>query len=157
MANGLLGVIGSKIAHLLADNDRSSIVPGTNLYVDIGARSRQEVLAMGVARGHRRSDKLHRQPHRIEAAVGPLHGTRPQRPGRGAVLLTLLERTHDAPPPVTLILVFSVQEEVGLRGVQALTRHLQGDVALTLAITAVDDTPEFSSTHLQLGAGPPSR
>ncbi|GGO31916.1 peptidase M42 [Deinococcus humi] len=148
----LLGIIGSKSAHLLGDNDRSSIVPYAHLYVDIGARSREEVISMGVAIGDPVGfvgslTELGHQTGRYTAhALDDRAGC--------AVLLTLLERYEDTPPPVTLILVFSVQEEIGLRGVQALARHLQSDVALALDMTAADDTPEFSSPHLQLGAGP---
>ncbi|CAM4132486.1 M42 family metallopeptidase [Deinococcus marmoris] len=148
----LLGIIGIKSAHLLNDADRTSVVPYANLYVDIGARSRQEVLDMGVAVGDPVGfvgslTELGRQSGRYTAhALDDRAGC--------AVLLTLLERFHGTPPPVTLVLVFSVQEEVGLRGASALARHLQADVALALDMTAADDTPEFSGPHLQLGAGP---
>ncbi|OLV16276.1 M42 family metallopeptidase [Deinococcus marmoris] len=148
----LLGVIGTKSAHLLGDADRANIVPYASLYVDLGARSRQEVLDMGVAVGDPVGfvgslTELGRQTGRYTAhALDDRAGC--------AVLLTLLERFHETPPPVTLVLVFSVQEEVGLRGVSALARHIQADVALALDMTAADDTPEFSGPHLQLGAGP---
>ena len=148
----LLGIIGTKSAHLLGDDDRSSAVPCASLYVDIGARSRQEVLDMGVAVGDPVGfvgslTELGRQTGRYTAhALDDRAGC--------AVLLTLLERFLETPPPVTLVMVFSVQEEVGLRGAQALARHLQGDVALALDMTAADDTPEFAGPHLHLGAGP---
>ncbi|MDV6376556.1 M42 family metallopeptidase [Deinococcus arenicola] len=148
----LLGIIGTKSAHLLGDSDRASVVPYASLYVDIGARSRQEVSDMGVAVGDPVGfvgslTELGRQSGRYTAhALDDRAGC--------AILLTLLERFHETPPPVTLVLVFSVQEEVGLRGASALARHLEGDVALALDMTAADDTPEFSSPHLQLGAGP---
>lgn len=148
----VLGVIGTKSAHLLGDADRANVVPYASLYVDVGARSRQEVLEMGVAVGDPVGfvgslEELGRQSGRYTAhALDDRAGC--------AVLLTLLERFHETPPPVTLVLVFSVQEEVGLRGASALARHLQADVALALDMTAGDDTPEFSGPHLHLGAGP---
>lgn len=148
----LLGVIGTKSAHLLGDGDRSSVVPYTDLYVDIGARSHQEVLDMGVAVG----DPVGYVGSLTELGRGTgryIAHALDDRAGC-AVLLTLLERFHKSPPPVTLVVVFSVQEEVGLRGVEALARHIQGDVALALDMTAADDTPEFGDPHLRLGAGP---
>ena len=148
----LLGVIGTKSAHLLGDADRASVVPHAKLYVDIGARSEQEAAAMGVAVGdpvgfvgslaELGKDTGRYAAHAIDDRAGC------------AVLLSLLKRFEHSPPPVTLVVVFSVQEEVGLRGAQAVARHLQGDVALALDMTAADDTPEFGEPHLRLGAGP---
>lgn len=148
----LLGVIGSKSAHLLADADRTSVVPFASLYVDIGARSRQEALDMGVAVG----DPVGFVGGLTELGRGTGRYTAHALDDRAgcAVLLALLERFADTPPPVTLVLVFSVQEEIGLRGVEALARHLHADVALALDMTAADDTPEFADPHLRIGAGP---
>ena len=148
----LLGVIGTRSAHLLTDADRSALVPITQLYVDIGARSAQQAAEMGVQVGDPagfvgRLEELGRGSGRYTAhALDDRAGC--------AALLTVLEGYRDTPPPVTLVAVFSVQEEVGLRGVQALARHLQADVALALDMTAADDTPEFGAAHLRLGAGP---
>ncbi|MGI8747676.1 MAG: M42 family metallopeptidase, partial [Deinococcus sp.] len=148
----LLGVIGSKSAHLLTDDDRQKVTPYTKLWVDIGARSAQEAGEMGV---------------RVGDPVGFVGGLAELGKGSGrytahalddragcAALLTLLEGFSESPPPVTLIAVFSVQEEVGLRGVEALARHIQADVALALDMTAADDTPDSGSPHLRLGGGP---
>ena len=151
-AERLVGVVGCTSVHLLTEADRHNIVPYSDLYVDIGASSADEAAAMGVAVG----DPV--------GFVGPLtelgknsgrftaHGL-DDRAGC-ALLLALLESYQSAPPPVTLIAVFSVQEEVGLRGAQAVAQHLEGDVALALDMTAVDDTPELSRPRLRLGKGP---
>ncbi|WP_420594011.1 M42 family metallopeptidase [Deinococcus sp.] len=148
----LLGVIGTKSAHLLGEADRSAVVPYASLYVDIGARSGQEALDMGVVVG----DPVGFVGSLTELGKGSGRYTAHALDDRAgcAVLLGLLERFQHSPPPVTLVVVFSVQEEVGLRGVEALARHLKGDVALALDMTAADDTPEFTAAHLRLGAGP---
>jgi putative aminopeptidase FrvX len=148
----LLGVIGTKSAHLLTDSDRGTVVPYAQLYVDVGARSADEVSDMGIAVGDPAGfvgslAELGKNSGRYTAhAVDDRAGC--------ALLLTLLERLADAPPSVTLVAVFSVQEEVGLRGVEALSRHLQGDVALAIDMTAADDTPDTGSGTLCLGQGP---
>ncbi|ULH17056.1 M20/M25/M40 family metallo-hydrolase (plasmid) [Deinococcus sp. KNUC1210] len=148
----LLGVIGTKSAHLLGDADRTSVVPYAQLYVDIGARSAAEVDGMGIAIG----DPVGFVGDLAELGKGSGRYTAHALDDRAgcALLLTLLERLHQESPPVTLIAVFSVQEEVGLRGVEALARHLQGDVALAIDMTAADDTPEIAGHTLRLGAGP---
>ena len=148
----LLGVIGTKSAHLLADGDRTTVVPYAQLYVDVGARSEQEAAEMGIVVGDPVGfvgslDELGKGSGRYTAhALDDRAGC--------ALLITLLERLKNSPLPVTLVAVFSVQEEVGLRGVAALSKHLQGDVALAIDMTAADDTPDTGSGTLQLGAGP---
>lgn len=148
----LLGVIGTKSAHLLTDADRQRVVPYAELYVDIGARSADEVAGMGVRVG----DPVGFVGDLTELGRGSGRYTAHALDDRAgcAVLLALLERYRDMPPPVTLIVALTVQEEVGLRGAQAVARAHEADVALALDMTAADDTPEVSGEHLRLGAGP---
>lgn len=151
-AGRLLGVIGSKSAHLLSDADRTRVVPYGELYVDIGARSAEEVAGMGVQVG----DPVGFVGELAELGQGTGRFTGHALDDRAgcAALLALLEGFRDTPPPVTLIALFSTQEEVGLRGAQAAARRLTADVALALDMTAADDTPELSGGHLRLGQGP---
>ncbi|TSA82080.1 M42 family metallopeptidase [Deinococcus detaillensis] len=148
----LVGVVGCTSVHLLTEADRRTIVPYSDLYVDIGASSAQEVATMGVSIGDPVGfvgslTELGKRSGRFTA-----HGL-DDRAGC-AILLALLESFQDAPPPVTLVALFSVQEEVGVRGAQAAAQHLRGDVALALDMTAADDTPEMSRQRLRLGKGP---
>lgn len=150
-AERLLGVIGTKSAHLLSDADRQRVVPYPELYVDIGAQSAEQAAEMGVRLGDAvgfvgELAELGKQSGRYTAhAIDDRAGC--------AVLLTLLERYQTELPPVTLIVAFTVQEEVGLRGATALARAYPADVALAVDMTAADDTPETGGNHLALGAG----
>lgn len=69
-----------------------------------------------------------------------------------AVLLDVLARLADCPND--LYLVFSVQEEVGLRGAKTAAWAIDPDYALAVDVTDVDDTPgsERCGT-VQLGKG----
>ena len=69
-----------------------------------------------------------------------------------AVLLDVLARLEDCPND--LYLVFSVQEEVGLRGAKTAAWAIDPDYALAVDVTDVDDTPgsERCGT-VQLGKG----
>ncbi|MBZ9715904.1 M42 family metallopeptidase [Deinococcus multiflagellatus] len=148
----LLGVIGTKSAHLLTDADRQRVVPHPELYVDIGARSADEAVGMGVQLG----DPVGFVGILTELGVNTGRYTAHAVDDRAgcAVLLALLEHYQDAPPPVTVIFAFTVQEEVGLRGAQAVAQAHAADAALALDMTAADDTPEFGACHLGLGSGP---
>ncbi|MFC4426433.1 M42 family metallopeptidase [Deinococcus navajonensis] len=148
----LLGVIGTKSAHLLTEADRQRVVPSPELYVDIGARSADDAIGMGVNLG----DPVGFVGVLTELGLGTGRYTAHAVDDRAgcAVLLALLERYQDSPPPVTIVFAFTVQEEVGLRGAQAIANTYEADVALALDMTAADDTPEFGPCHLQLGGGP---
>jgi tetrahedral aminopeptidase len=148
----LLGVIGTKSAHLTGEQERQRVTPYTELYVDIGARSAQEVQNMGVCLG----DPVGYVGELAELGRGTGRYTAHALDDRAgcAVLLALLERYRKTLPPVTLTVAFTVQEEVGLRGAQVVARTQQADVALALDMTAADDTPEVQGGHLGLGAGP---
>ena len=69
-----------------------------------------------------------------------------------AILLSVLERLSQVPND--LYLLFSVQEEVGLRGAKTAAWSVAPDYALAVDVTDVDDTPgsEKAGT-VQLGKG----
>lgn len=69
-----------------------------------------------------------------------------------AVLLSVLERIKT--PACDLYLVFTVQEEVGLRGARTAAWRAEPDVGIAVDVTDVDDTPgsEKSGTA-RLGGG----
>lgn len=148
----ILGVIGTKSAHLLTAADRNSVTPLHALYVDIGASSAQQAISMGAQVG----DPAGFVGELSELGVGSGRLTAHALDDRAgcAVLLALLEGYAGEAPPVNLIAVFSVQEEVGLRGVTALAHTVKPDVALALDMTAGDDTPETGTGRLRLGDGP---
>jgi endoglucanase len=151
----MLGVLGTKSAHLLSDTDRTSVPQHTEMYIDIGARSADEARDMGVEIGTpagyvgelrelgRGSGRY--TAHALDDRVGC------------AVLLAVLESVRADPPPVTVVACFTVQEEVGLRGAQAVTQGLRFDLGIAVDTTATDDTPDIGSgtrSHLAIGAGP---
>ena len=71
-----------------------------------------------------------------------------------AVLLCALERMEK--PACDLYLVFTVQEEVGLRGARTAAWWAEPDVGIAVDVTDVDDTPgseKGGTTRLGQGAG----
>ena len=70
-----------------------------------------------------------------------------------AVLLCALERIEK--PACDLYLVFTVQEEVGLRGARTAAWWAEPDVGIAVDVTDVDDTPgseKYGTTQLGKGA-----
>ncbi len=148
----LLGVIGTKSAHLLKDADRTSVPPHTEQYIDIGARDRADAERMGVRLG----DPAGFVGELAELGLGSGRYTAHALDDRAgcAILLAALDELRGQPLPVTVVALFTVQEEVGLRGAQAVIQGQGADVGLAVDTTALDDTPEIGTYNLRLGSGP---
>ena len=69
-----------------------------------------------------------------------------------AILVQTLRQLQDSPHNVYF--VFSVQEEVGLRGARTSAYGLEPDMGIAVDITAAGDTPEAPKMAMKLGAGP---
>ena len=148
----ILGVIGSTPPHFLGEAAKDKLLPLDQLYVDIGASSRAEAEALGVALGDAVAP---------DSAFTPLAGgTRflakafDNRCGVAAAVQTM-QLLRQQPLPCQLIAAGSVQEEVGCRGAVTLATLTRPDVALILEGTPADDTPGLPPDDSQgiLGGG----
>lgn len=69
-----------------------------------------------------------------------------------AVAIEALRRlTHT---PHSVYFVFTVQEEIGVRGASTSANHLRPDVGLALDVTLTGDLPKAAPMAVKLGAGP---
>ncbi|MCD6289655.1 MAG: M42 family metallopeptidase [Anaerolineae bacterium] len=69
-----------------------------------------------------------------------------------AILIEVMKQLQDTPHEV--VGVFTVQEEVGLRGATTSAFGVEPDLALAIDVTATGDTPEARKRPMKLGAGP---
>nr|WP_252891233.1 M20/M25/M40 family metallo-hydrolase [Thermoclostridium stercorarium] len=69
-----------------------------------------------------------------------------------AILIKLMEKIEDCPNDI--IFVFTVQEEVGLRGAGPAAFAVKPDVAVAVDVTNTGDTPECRPLAIELGKGP---
>jgi len=69
-----------------------------------------------------------------------------------AVLVETLRRLESSPHD--LYFLFSVQEEVGLRGARTSAYGLEPEVGIAVDITVAADTPEANKLAMKLGGGP---
>jgi len=69
-----------------------------------------------------------------------------------AVLLEVLRKLKGSPHDVYF--VFSVQEEVGLRGARTSSYGIDPEVGIAVDVTGSGDTPEARKLAMKLGAGP---
>ncbi|PPA70810.1 M42 family metallopeptidase [Jeotgalibacillus proteolyticus] len=149
----LTGVVGSISAHYAKFDDASKVRNHRHLYIDIGAKNKEHAIELGAEVG---------TPVTWKPSMEYLGDERTGRfVGKGfddragcAVLIQTLHELQDAKFSGTVTAVFTVQEEVGLRGAQVAARQVKADVAIAIDTTAVSDTPEETMDKtLALGDG----
>ena len=139
-ANGRLGVIGLDVRR----DDLSKIPAMTEMFIDVGASSRADCpLKVGDAAGFWRP--MEEVGERLVAK------SLDDRIGVAILIETLrtLKRT-----PHEVAFVFSVQEEVGLRGAGVAAFGLEADLGLAVDVTRTGDTPRGAKMDVSLGRGP---
>ncbi|KPV44498.1 endoglucanase [Alicyclobacillus ferrooxydans] len=146
-----LGVIGTISAHMVKFDNPATVRKHSELYIDVGAQSKDEVTKMGICVG----DPIGWSPDMQTLGEHRLVGKSfDDRAGCATLLETLASLDRDELHG-TVYGVFSVQEEVGLRGAKVAGAQVNADVALAVDTTAVSDTPEaMMDGTLALGAGP---
>ncbi len=138
-ADGALGVIApEKRREFKKEPDL------TKLYIDIGATGRAEAQGrLGQAVGFVRPFADLGQRIVAKALDDRIGCT---------VLVKVLHQLKDSPHD--LYFVFSVQEEVGLRGARTSAYGLEPEIGIAVDITVAADTPEADKLTMKLGAGP---
>lgn len=147
------GVIGSISAHYAKFDDTSLVRNHRQLYIDIGVSTKQEAEGMGIEIGSPvtwapQMDYLGNE------TTGRFTGKGFDDRAGCAVLIQTLEELQESSFAGELTAIFTVQEEVGLRGAQVAARRVTADVAVAIDTTAVSDTPEpVMDNTLALGKG----
>jgi endoglucanase len=125
------GIVGVLPAHLLTKGDEEKVIAFEDLYLDIGASSREEASKQVSIGDYGVFDTTYEGWGRVRK--GKAFDDR----AGCAVLASIIQRR----PPVPVTAVWSVQEEVGLRGATAAARRVAPDVAIVLEGTAAGDAP----------------
>ena len=141
------GVIGVKPIHLQEKKERDQVIKYDKLTIDIGATSKAE------------AEKLVKIGDYVAFAtsfadLGPTVKGKAFDDRAGCAVL--VEIIKGGPYPFDLYGVFTVQEEVGLRGAQVAAYAIEPDVAFVLEGTICDDMPKKKdvSPTTELGKGP---
>lgn len=139
-ADGRLGVVG-----LEARRDDSSKIPTlSEMFIDVGATSREDCpLRVGDAAGFWRP--MEEQGTRLVAK------SLDDRIGVAILIETLRLLQHT---PHEVAFVFTVQEEVGLRGAGVAAFGLDAELGLAVDVTRTGDTPNGVRMDVSLGEGP---
>lgn len=137
--NGTLGVIGVEKLDKIADLQKS------NLYIDIGVESKEEAMKLVkigdtacftspfIDLGDRLVSKA--MDNRVACAL----------------LIKLMQELPETDNHI--VAVFTVQEEVGLRGAKTAAYGIDPDYGLAIDVTATGDTPKAMTMDVSLGKG----
>lgn len=153
----ILGVIGKKPIHLMKSEEKEKASKLTELWVDIGARGREEAVQRGVRVG----DSAVIDARSIELGNG-LVVSRSIDNRIGAYVVLEALRLLAAEPgglAASVTAVASTQEEIGYHGsgARASAYALDPQIALVVDVTFATDTPGMEKKELgdhRLGGGP---
>lgn len=141
------GVIGIKPVHLLQREEKSRAVKLKELYIDIGARSREEA-EKTVGKG----DYAAFLSDYVEFGNGLVKAKALDDRIGCWILLEALKNTY----AFDVYACFTVQEEVGLRGAEVAAHRVKPEIAIVVEGTTCSDVPgvEKQDYSTVLGAGP---
>ena len=150
------GVLGLKPPHLMTDaDDRKKVVIWQDVRVDVGTRSKKETERLGV----RVLDPMvfKKDISYITPDIICARGV-DDRAGC-AVILDALEKLKDRKLPLKITFVWSVQEEIGLKGAKVVGFSLRPDYVIAVDTMTTTDAPQMGDVfeRVMIGSGPALR
>jgi endoglucanase len=145
------GVIGIKSRHLMTPEELARPVNIADLWLDVGADSRQAVEAMGIGIGSQIVYRRH-----FEQLAGGRFATKAIDDRAGcAVLLAVAEMLSGNNLDYEVHLVATTQEEIGSRGAKVAAQRIRPDLAIVLdTVPAADPNTPIQQAAARVGEGP---
>ncbi|HLR11437.1 MAG TPA: M42 family metallopeptidase [Sporosarcina sp.] len=147
------GVIGSKPPHILSPEARNKPVDIKDMFIDVGATSKEEVLEWGVLPGdmvvpYFEFTVMNNEKHLLAKAWDNRIGI--------AIAIDVMKQLKDEQHPNVVYSVGAVQEEVGLRGAKTASTLVQPDIGFAVDVGVAGDTPGISEQEATgtMGDGP---
>ncbi|MCH5187772.1 MAG: M42 family metallopeptidase [Oscillospiraceae bacterium] len=138
--NGTVGVISYE------NKEKAASAGLSQMYIDIGAKDKaeaEEKVEIGSMAGYKGELSL----------MGELATSKTMDDRVGCfVLIEAIKAAKESPNE--LFAVFTVQEEVGLRGAKTSAFAVEPDMGFAIDVSMTGDTPESSFASLSLGKGP---
>ncbi|MDP3773731.1 MAG: M42 family metallopeptidase [Gemmatimonadales bacterium] len=150
----VIGVVGKKAIHLMKTEERDKVSKVTDLWIDIGAKNKDEAAARV-----RVGDAGVLSAQLIEFPNGRLVSRSIDNRIGAFVVLEALRRLAADPPKAAVAAVATTQEEIARTGGGARTSafHLEPDAAIVVDVTHATDYPGVEKKEagdFKLGGGP---
>jgi putative aminopeptidase FrvX len=147
------GVIGSKPPHILQGEQRKKVVSMNDMFIDIGAESKEEAIGFGV------------RPGDVIAVICPFTVMKNPKYMMAkawdnrigcAIVIEVMNRLKNEKLGCSVYGVGAVQEEVGLRGAKTAANTIKPDIAFAVDVGIAGDTPGITKTEAssKMGKGP---
>ncbi len=149
------GVFGWPAIHTRRSKTEKIVPSVENIFIDVGASSRQEVLEMGIHVGCHVTFEDEFDTLNEKYIIGRALDNRLGGFCIAEATRYLVENNIEL--PYSLYIVNSVQEEIGLRGAQMIVKRIQPDVAIITDVTHDTTTPlvdEKKYGSVACGKGP---
>lgn len=146
-------VTGIRDIHVVPIAERGTVFPRDSLYLDIGAKSAEEVRAMGVELG---DPVVPDSPFEVLNGTGRYLGKAWDDRVGCAVVVEVLRRLSKAGHPNQLFIAATTQEEIGLRGARTAAEVIKPDIGIAIEGGITGDSPGRNPEETQavLGGGP---
>ncbi|WP_456478010.1 M42 family metallopeptidase [Geoglobus ahangari] len=144
----VIGVLGCKPPHFMKEDERRKVIEIRDMFIDVGASSRDEVKELGIEVGT--PVTVDRKCVRLGNMVT---GKAMDNRAGVAAMIEAVKRTESR---ATIYAVGTVQEEVGLKGARISAYAITPDVALALDVAPSTDYPGAESVKIdvRLDKGP---
>lgn len=145
------GVIGLKPPHISKEDEMNKVVPIEDLYLDVGANSREDAISMGISvlDPVRWVKQFHilRDKYIVSRGLDDRAGC--------AILILLIEKLSKMKLNKKVTFIFTIQEETGLRGAKAIIEKDIDELYAIDSVTAADQPKvDYSLSPSSLGKGP---
>lgn len=145
------GVIAVKSHHITPPEEKYKVETVTNLFVDIGASSKEQVVEAGI---HIGCPAIYK-PSFTKLMGNRICGTAVDNRCGCTALVAIAEQLTQSKHESTVYVVGTVWEEFNLRGAIIASRKIHPDIAICLDVVLSGDTPELKSKfEVGLGRGP---
>lgn len=149
----IVGVIGSKPPHILPASARKQPYEIKDMFIDIGASSKEEAESWGVRPGdmvtpYFEFTVMKNEKHLLAKAWDNRIGC--------AIAIEVLKGLKDEQHPNIVYSCGVVQEEVGLRGAKTATHKINPDIGFAVDVGIAGDTPGVTpkESNSKMGDGP---
>ncbi len=145
-------VTGIRDIHVVPAEERTRVFARDSMYLDVGARTPEEVAALGIGPG---DPVVPDAPFRRLAGGRYLGKAWDDRVGV-AVVIEAMRRLKALGHPNQLFVAATVQEEVGLRGARTAADLIKPDIGIAIEGGITGDSPGRNpeETQARLGDGP---
>ncbi|MDR3325671.1 MAG: M42 family metallopeptidase, partial [Spirochaetaceae bacterium] len=149
----VFGVTGVKPPHLAQKEELSRVVPLRDLFIDIGASSRDEAVALGIEPGDVAT--FARQGRFLNNTNVYSGKSVDNRAGLAVMLDAMRRLKKERLDTINVCMVGTVQEEYGCRGAGPAANRIKPDLALALDVSIAGDVPCVSPREapIKLGGG----